>query len=270
MQWVIVAAMICGFGGFTSCSDDKDSVSDRLGEKIIGGWITADRNGKPLMTNEKAVYTFVADVKAYLSVSLNIDPDIPNVWMATAAADVVIRDNKMTLTSHPDKNTTVVEELTVTAINASEFTANQKVTFTYNGVTSNSDEGIIRFTSVTTDYNDPILGLWECQSITGGETNNDDNGRLEFLDNGSYRFYRMTTGGEWQAVTTREFQNYFVDGTLLATRWKDVGEQEMREWWEIVSISDDQMQWTALRQNDNGSTFQQGVTWKKVKISPAE
>ena len=50
------------------------------------------------------------------------------------------------------------------------------------------------------------------------------------LADGTYRYYRKDEGGLWQAVTTREFQDYFVDGTLLATRWKNQGEEELREW----------------------------------------
>jgi hypothetical protein len=67
------------------------------------------------------------------------------------------------------------------------------------------------------------------------------------------------------AVTTREFQDYFVDGTLLATRWKNEGENELREWWEIKSLKGDKMQWKALRANDDGSTFQQIMDWEKVE-----
>ena len=69
----------------------------------------------------------------------------------------------------------------------------------------------------------------------------------------------------WEAVTTREFQDYFVDGSLLATRWKNEGEYELREWWEIKSLKDGKMQWKALRANEDGSTFQQIMDWEKYK-----
>jgi hypothetical protein len=64
-------------------------------------------------------------------------------------------------------------------------------------------------------------------------------------------------------VTNREFQNYFVDGTLLATRWKNQGEEELREWWEIASIDGNEMQWTALRAAEGG-TVTQTMKWVKV------
>ena len=70
-------------------------------------------------------------------------------------------------------------------------------------------ESTVRFVKVTADYTAAILGLWECQELTGIETYNDANARLEF----------------------------FADG---------------------------QMQWTALRQNADGTTAQQGMRWTKV------
>ena len=125
-------------------------------------------------------------------------------------------------------------------------------------------ENTFRYVKQTADYTAAILGLWECQELTGIETYNDANARLEFLADGTYRYYRKNDGGEWQAVSTREFQNYFVDGTLLATRWKNQGEEELREWWEIVSIEGDQMVWNALRQKDDGTTVKQVMKWKKI------
>ena len=138
-------------------------------------------------------------------------------------------------------------------------------TVTVDGNVMLSDEDVLRYVKLTADYAEPILGLWECTGLTGIETYNDANARLEFLADGTYRYYRKDEGGQWEAVTTREFQDYFVDGTLLATRWKNLGEDELREWWEIASLADGQMQWTALRQNTDGTTAQQGMTWKKVK-----
>ena len=36
------------------------------------------------------------------------------------------------------------------------------------------------------------------------------------------------------------------------------------EWWEIASAADGHMQWTALRQQPDGTTFHQAVSWEKV------
>ncbi|MBP5663074.1 MAG: hypothetical protein J6X16_02235 [Bacteroidales bacterium] len=261
---VLAATVICGACLFTSCKKDKVNTDLNLKENIIGKWMPADIDGQPVLTDKKSVYTFVSSTKAYMSVSTNPQQGEGTVWNDQKELDVAISGNTMTLTNHSDEHTTMVEEFTVTAINGSEFTANHKLTVKVDGSVVLSNEGVIRFVKTSADYSAAILGTWECLEITGGETNNDDNARLEFLSDGTYNFYRLNDTGQWEVVTNREFQNYFVDGTLLATRWKNAGEDELREWWEVASLANGQMQWTALRQNPDGTTFQQGVKWVKV------
>ena len=260
---VLAATVVCGACLFTSCKKYEDN-SLKLEEKIIGKWMASEWGGQPLPTNDKRVYTFVSTTKAYMSASLNSRPDIATQWNNQMEVAVAINGNNMTLTSHPDEHTTIVEELTVTAISGNEFTADFKTTSTVDGNQVLNEEYTMRLVKVTADYSAAILGLWECQELTGIETYNDANARLEFFADGTYRYWRKNDGGEWEAVTNREFQNYFVDGTLLATRWKNQGEEELREWWEIASISGNQMVWTALRQNADGTTVQQGMRWTKV------
>ena len=261
---VLAATVICGASVFTSCKKDEDN-SLKLEEKIIGKWIIADINGQPTLTNIKEVFTFASTTKAYISASTAQTPEGGSRWDKQMEADVVIDGNKMTLTSHPFENAILVHEFTITAINGSEFTANHKITTTVNDNVVISREDVVRYVKVTADYAEPILGLWECQELTGIETYNDGNDRLEFFADGTYNYWRKNDAGEWEAVTNREFQNYFVDGTLLATRWKNQGEEELREWWEIASISNGVMNWTALRQKPDGSTVTQTMTWVKVQ-----
>jgi len=215
------------------------------------------------------VFAFLSPTKGYISASLSIHSDA-EMWSSQLETDVAISGNKVTVTFHPDEHNTSVHELNITAINDKEFTANQKVTVTIDGNVVISEEKAFRFVKLTADYTADILGLWECTGLTGIETYNDGNDRLEFLSDGTYRYYRLNDNDQWEAVTTREFQDYFVDGTLLATRWKNQGEDELREWWEIASLADGQMQWTALRQNADGTTAQQGMTWKKIDLNVAE
>ena len=63
MQWVIAAALICSTTVFTSCTKDDNPVdpATNLAEKIIGKWITAEFNGQPQPTDNKAVLNFVSD-----------------------------------------------------------------------------------------------------------------------------------------------------------------------------------------------------------------
>ncbi len=271
-QWMLAAILICGTTTFTSCTNEDNPAdpADNLSEKIIGKWITADVNGKDTPTNEKSVLTFVSTTKAYKSASILSNTDWITRWIDKLESDVVINGNKVTLTNHSSENQMAIEEYIISDINDIEFTANKKTSVWVDGQKKAERESVVRFEKIKADYAEPILGLWECTGLTGGETFNDANARLEFLADGTYRYYRMDDNNDWQTVTTREFQDYFVDGTLLATRWKNQGEDELREWWEIESLSGNEMVWTALRQNADGSTFQQKMTWKRIDLNVAE
>ena len=267
MQWVMAVALICSTTVFTACTNDDNPVKpeDNLAEKILGKWIKADRNGKPLPSDEKMVYTFKSATKCDVSASFDAGPEVGAKWIDKYEVDVTINKNLVTLTSNSEEGSTLVIEFEITAINDQEFTANHRVTITFGGAVVYVVEDILRFTKVNRNYKEAILGLWECKGLYGGETYNDANGRLEFFEDGTYNYWRKNEAGEWESVTsTREFQNYFVDGILLCTRWKNIGEDELREWWEIKSLKGDKMQWKALRQNEDGSTFEQTMDWERV------
>ena len=275
---------------------------DGLSEKIIGKWITAtDMDGQPTLTNNKEVITFVSATKAYASRSrgaMNGGPQSPGPqnppegqgapegapetmpgaggWDNYQECDVKIEGNTVILMSGgPDGSINSIK-YEIKSISESEFECEVIRDAPGGQMGLSPDEGnngeapmnakqYQRFVKVAKDFKQDILGLWECTGLTGIETYNDANARLEFFADDTYKFWRKNDAGEWEAVTTREFQDYFVDGTLLATIWKNQGEDELREWWEIASIADGQMQWTALRQQTDGSTIQQGMTWKKIE-----
>ena len=274
---------------------------DGLSEKIIGKWITAtDMDGQPALTNNKEVITFVSATKAYASRSrgaMNGGPQSPGPqnppegqgapegapetmpgaggWDNYQECDVKIEGNTVILMSGgPDGSINSIK-YEIKSISESEFEC-EVIRDAPGGMGTPTDgenneevkpngNQSQRFVKVTKDYKQDILGLWECTGLTGIETYNDANARLEFFADGTYKYWRKTDAGEWETVTTREFQDYFVDGTLLATIWKNQGEDELREWWEIASIADGQMEWTALRQNADGTTIQQTMTWKKIE-----
>ena len=263
---VLAATVICGACLFTSCKKDEEETPANLNvaEKIIGKWIIAERDGQAALTNEKMALSFLSTTKGYQSTSIQSPQTETEIWVQQQEMDVVINGNEMAITCHPSENTTSLTEFDFISINDSEFTAKQKLTVTVNGNVRHSSERLVRFIKVTADYSEAILGLWECQGITGGETFNDDNARLEFLADGTYNFYRRSDAGVWNLVP-RERNEYFVDGNLLCTRWQAAGEEMSYEWWEIASAADGHMQWTALRQQADGSTFQQGVTWKATE-----
>ena len=260
MILVLAATVICGACLFTSCKKDEDN-SLKLEEKIIGKWMTADKNRQPMLTNEKRVVTFVSATKAYMSASFTHIP-VSTQWLDQIEADVVISDNKVTLTMHPEERVTVVDEYTVLAIDATGFTANLKVTTTLNGELSYEHESIIRFIKQTTDYTAAILGTWQGHCTSEGSVFDDgQEHRWEYRDDGSYVYYAKD-GDNWVPYEGNTLNEYFVDGKLLCTRWVDNG-VENREWWEI-SINGNRMNWTALRQNPDGTTFTATFEMEKV------
>ena len=71
------------------------------------------------------------------------------------------------------------------------------------------------------------------------------------------------SGGEW-VPSANTLNEYFVNGTLLCTRWID-NDQEHREWWEVASLKNGVMKWKALRQKDDGTTYNATFEMKKVE-----
>ena len=214
-------------------------------------------------TNRTNVFTFVSATKAYMSASLNARPEVNPEWMDNIEANVTINGNLMTLTLHADEHKTMVHEFIVTDINATEFTANHKVTVTVDGNVMFVDEDVIRLTKVTADYRTAIVGTWEGRCTSEGSVFDDgQEHRWQYNADGTYVYY-VKDGDSWVPYATNTLNEYFVDGNLLCTRWIDNG-VENREWWEIT-INGNKMNWTALRENPDRTTFTATFEMKKVE-----
>ena len=188
---------------------------------------------------------------------------MPTVWADQLEADVAIDGNKITVTSHTNEHETIVEEYIVTDINNKEFTANRKLTVTFDGTVRHTANEVFRLTKQTADYREAILGTWEGKvtSSEGSEFDDGETHRWEYKADGTYVYYEKD-GDNWVPYEGNTLNEYFVDGNLLCTRWIDLG-QENREWWEI-NIDGDKMNWTALRQKEDGSTFT--ATFEMTKV----
>ncbi len=124
-----------------------------------------------------------------------------------------------------------------------------------------------RYERVTRDYSEEILGLWEghVTSEMGSEFDDGEEHRWEYKADGTYIYWCKDENGEWYQYDD-EIAQYFVDGVLLCTRWKESGEGEVdnREWWEIESIKDGVMKWKALHQKEDGTTYT--ATFEMTKV----
>jgi uncharacterized protein (TIGR02145 family) len=254
---------------FASCDKDNDdtpAVND-LAEKIVGKWMLADVNGQPCPTNDKIVQTFLSATKVTESLSQTSYSDDTDKWHTSLEGTCSIEGSTATLTFHPEDGVTTTCILNVQSITSAEMVASTKRTTTVGGRTVYEQEATVRMVKVGADQSQAILGLWEghVTSEMGSEYDDGEEHRWEYLGDGSYVYYNKNANGQFVPVGT-VLSQYFVDGTLLCTRWKNVGdgEEEHREWWEIESISDGVMNWTALRQRPDGTTYT--ATFQMTKV----
>ncbi len=262
---------------FASCSKDDDKTIDNLAEKLQGKWIVdTGFNGQPELTNNKEVITFVSSTKAYASRSRgemggdsihnpnppappdsNSMPGAPG-WDNYEECDVTIEGNTVTLTSYGPEGSKKSVQYKIKSISESEFTC-EIVRDAPGGImpppdsAENNIEGQgQRYVRITADYKQAILGKWEGH-VTNEQGSEFDDGEDSQDGNGT-----------WVTNPNQTLSQYFVDGTLLCTRWV-IDSTENREWWEIESIADGVMNWTALRQREDGTTYT--ATFQMTKVN---
>ena len=239
-----------------------DIPASGLAENIIGKWMVDALNGQPCPTNLKAVITFLSATKAYGSLS----DFYSDSWNNHASADVVIDGNNVTLTAFENEHTkhvTVADIYSITdkdMMLKSDWKAYTDGEMVINEVYDNE-----RYIRINKDFENDIIGTWEGK-VTSAEDEHTDGElhRWEYKADGTYVYYNKV-GDKW--VNNNDvLAEYFVDGILLCTRWKQTADsKELREWWEIESINDGVMKWTALRMRDDGTTYTATFQMTKVK-----
>ena len=223
-----------------------------LAEKLLGKWIQAETNGEPTLTNKKTVTTFYSTGLATISTSRETR-SATMIWSNSQEYEVDIDGNKVTLTREVDANITLINEYIITDINDDEMVCNFRHITIRDGEKREPQDQFVRFKRVEADYSDAIVGLWEGHCTSEGSAFDDGQvHRWKYKNNGDFVYYVKNSAGEW-VPGDNTLNEYFVDGNLLCTRWVDEG-VEYREWWEIASIADGKMSWTALRQDNPDST----------------
>ena len=253
LNWVLVATLVCGASVFTSCtSNDDKPVKLDLSTKLMGKWMVDELDGQACPTNLKAVITFLSPTEAYGSLSDYYSES----WNNHASAEVTIKGKNVTLRAKENEHTTHVTEATIYSITDKDMMLKSDWKVYVDGnVVINEIYDKERYIRVTNDYENDIIGTWEGK-VTSTEDEHTDGElhRWEYKADGTYAYYSKVEG-QWQSDTDY-LSNYFVDGILLCTRWKKTADsEELREWWEIESIKDGVMKWTALRMRDDGSTY---------------
>ena len=253
-----ISVMLAATAGLmTSCtSNDDDPTPSGLSEavvkeKIVGKWKLSEVNNRDQVTNGRMILTYNENATLAVSISYFNKETNSYIWRnkqpGIYSIDGNVIKNYLNQSGLYDATPHYIEAISDEAMTMSSTSGGQTI-----------------YTRVAADYSEDIIGLWEVTEMTGEETYNDDNARLAFLADGTYKYYRKSEAGEWQLVSTRDVEEYFVDGDWIATRWQETGGEMNYEWWDIDEIKDGQMKWSALRERADGTRFTTAFTWKKV------
>ena len=254
-----ISVMLAATAGLmTSCtSNDDDPTPSGLSEavvkeKIVGKWKLSEVNNRDQVTNGRMILTYNENATLAVSISYFNKETNSYIWRnkqpGIYSIDGNVIKNYLNQSGLYDATPHYIEAISDEAMTMSSTSGGQTI-----------------YTRVAADYTSDIIGMWEVTEMTGEETYNDDNARLAFLADGTYRYYRKDDTGDWQLVSTRDVEEYFVDGDWLATRWQETGGEMNYEWWDIDEIKDGQMKWSALREREDGTRFTTTFTWRKVE-----
>ena len=259
---LLASAMLAATAGLTTaCTSNDDNPATPSGpsesvikEKIIGKWKGITQDGAELTTNVRTVLTFNADGTRTVSTSRFESNTNEYLFRNKQSGTYAIEGSQL-------KNYLDTNDGYDVAIYNIDVIDDSQLAMTMQNLNPGRKSVYKR---VTADYSEDIIGLWEVTEMTGEETYNDDNARLAFLADGTYKYYRKSDAGDWQLVSTREVEEYNLDGDWLATRWQEKDGEKNYEWWDINEIKDGKMKWSALREREDGTRFTTTFTWKKV------
>ncbi len=253
LNWVLAATLICSASVFTSCKKPNTE----LFNKVQGKWIVADLDGEACPTSFKSVVTFESATKGCYSIS-----EINTMtWENKTPAEVTFHENGFTGIEEDGLFRSVLTA-TVNSITDNEMRLTTEWTLTEGTTVLLHEFYNERWVRVTDDFEQSILGTWEAQVQNG---DNPQTWRWEFKADGTYVFSLKNGDAPWQ-VFEDEMSEYFVDGSLLCTRWQHTASSdEERDWWEIESIQDGQMKWTALRLDEDLTTHTETLELSKVQ-----
>ena len=261
LYWLLSAVLICCSTMLTSCSDGEIE-DNTLSDKIIGKWIIKERNDIPLTTNLKVVYSFVNksdNIIVYRSLSQE-----KGFWEAYQEMDCKIRGNTVYSTEKLDEHNSIVYEISFKTITETELQCTVITTmYEYDTPTQLISRDTERWVRLDEDYKSDIVGTWEGRVTSeSSEFDDGETHRWKYNNDGTYEYQSQNENGQW--VSGKDsISEYFVDGILLCTRWIN-NNVESREWWEIESINNGVMKWTALRQYPNGKTYNASFSMTKV------
>ena len=190
---LLSSVMLAATAGLTAaCTSNDDNPAMPSGpsesvikEKIVGKWKLSAVNDLDQVTNGKMVLTYNEDATLTVSISYFNKGTNTYVWRNKQPGTYSIAGNEI----KNYLNQSGLYDATPHYIGA---VSDEAMTM------SSTSGGFTVYNCVTVDYSEDIIGLWEVTEMTGEETYNDDNARLAFLADGTYRYYRKSDAGDWQ------------------------------------------------------------------------
>jgi len=266
LQCLLVAGFLCGAAAFTACSDDSSTNKQEstkldsayISSKLVGKWMNVEEDGQTIPTNMRGVVTIESEKSGFFSTSFG-----DQAWLDHMAFDYSIKGDTLAWDVQESEVVQVHLQHIVKSIDDSNINMITTATMTANGaVVKVLGPMNVHFIRLDKDFGKDVIGLWEGKS--SGEKSEFDDGkkhRWEYKADGTYIYY-VNEDGEWKK-SDNEYNSYFIDGTLLCTRWGADG-KENREWWVVESISDGVMKWTAIRVDDKGKQYTASFEMTKV------
>lgn len=227
--WMLAAILICGSSVFMSCSsnDDAPKQSEKnLAETLVGKWLYIEADGEVVETEESSITTYVMEgstLKAFTSMS----QQKYDLWACKQPTEVKIDGDKITLTMQVGDVTTV-EEMTDITVSGDDLRYTCKYTVMKNGEVIDALRPYqLHCVKVHEDFARVIIGKWE-GTITSDEPGFVPQPFCEaYLPDGKNIAYNLIDG-QWVQEES-EYDEYFVDGNLMLTRWKLSGRAEERQ-----------------------------------------
>ena len=226
--WMIAAILVCGASVLTSCSsnDDNPAQPELNVQQLVGKWLYVEADGEVVETEESSITTYVMEgstLKAYTSMS----QQKYDLWACKQPTNVSVDGNKITLTMQVGDVTTV-EEMTNITVSGDDLRYTCKYTVMKNGEVIDALRPYqLHCVKVHDDYSQIIIGRWE-GTITSDEPGFVPQPFCEaYLADGKNIAYNLIDG-QWVQEES-EYDEYFVDGNLMITRWKLSGRDEERQ-----------------------------------------
>lgn len=204
---------------FGACTEDTPAPAT-LDQQIVGKWMLTMFYGDIIPTNGKVVYTFHSATEGTLSASLLNTTASGATWTNHTPSTIEIVGDTVKMIGTLNKTTSYQAEMIVTSISDSRMQTESNYTVYRNGEAVYETNGTSVWSKVAKDYSTDILGTWEGH-VTNAEGSEFDDGewhRWEYLDDGNYVYYHQDANGNWTPRAS-DLASYFVDGTLLCTRW---------------------------------------------------